>query len=162
MTAIILNGTSSSGKTSIARSLQKQSKTPVLHAPLDTFVDMFDWPSIEESDRRECHALGISNFHKCLPNLASNRFDLVVDHVFEKMEWHEACFRALEGQRIFFVGVHCPLAILEERERQRGDRRIGLARGQFDKVHENKNYDLLVETSLMTPDECASKILDQI
>src|SRR5258708_20337366 len=38
---IFLNGTSSAGKTSIARLLQEQLPAPYLHIALDTFLNMF-------------------------------------------------------------------------------------------------------------------------
>lgn len=160
MIAIVLNGTSSSGKTSIARSIQKLSKQPVLHASLDTFTDMFDWASVGEKEGSECHTVGVSNFHKSLPVLASSRFPLIVDHVFERKDWFRDCFSALSGTQTLFVGVHCPLSLLEERERERGNRRIGLAKAQFGLVHEEKEYDLEVDTSVMSPNQCAQAILE--
>ena len=39
-TAIVLHGTTSSGKSSIAKALQAGSKTPVFHISLDSFVCM--------------------------------------------------------------------------------------------------------------------------
>lgn len=160
MITIVLNGTSSCGKTSIVRSIQKQSNLPVLHASLDTFTDMFDWTSISEAKKKECHTIGVSNFHKSLPILASSRFTLVIDHVFERMDWFRDCFAALRGKPTLFVGIRCPLNIIEMRERERGNRRIGLAKMQFDLVHEGKEYDLEVDTSVMDPDQCAETILE--
>ncbi len=158
--AIVLNGASSSGKTSIARAIQRLSRTPVLHASLDTFTDMFHWPAIIEPEvRGECHRIGVANFHAALPILAASRFPVVVDHVFELHAWFEDCGKALKSKRIYFVGVRCPAAILEERERARGDRKPGLARSQFDRVHEGKPYELEVDTSIRSPDECAAAIL---
>tara|TARA_R100000027_G_scaffold23393_1_gene16952 strand:+ start:11779 stop:12378 length:600 start_codon:yes stop_codon:yes gene_type:complete len=162
MIAIVLNGTSSSGKSSIARSIQKLSAQPVLHASLDTFTDMFDWTSISEEEKCACHSVGVSNFHKSLPVLASSKYSLVIDHVFERMDWFRDCFAALTGIQTLFVGVHCPLHVLEARERKRGDRRIGLAKIQFDRVHEKKVYDLELDTSLMSSDRCAGTILERI
>ncbi|MCH2157044.1 MAG: chloramphenicol phosphotransferase CPT family protein [Opitutales bacterium] len=162
MIAIILNGTSSSGKSSIAKRLQARSRVPMIHASLDTFTDMFDWKSVLEADQRGCHAAGVDNFHRCLPVLASSSYPIVVDHVFEKMAWHEACFRALESRSIFFVGVYCPLLVLEERERARGDRRVGLARMQYERVHDGKDYDLELNTAEMSADVCAIEILESI
>ncbi len=56
------------------------------------------------------------------------------------------------------VGVFAPLDVLEFRERQRGDRMIGLARWQYHRVHKDITYDLEVDTSEATPMECASFI----
>lgn len=120
---------------------------------------MFDWPSVSEDDKQACHELGLSNFNECLAVIAGNPLPIVIDHVFERDEWAQDCFRALEGRAIFFVGVHCSLPVLKERERQRGNRKIGLAKYQYDVVHKSRVYDLEVDTSLMTPDEAAAIVL---
>jgi chloramphenicol 3-O phosphotransferase len=158
--AIVLNGASSSGKTSIARAIQRLSTTPVLHASLDTFTDMFHWPAIGEPKvRGECHRFGVANFHAALPILGSGRFPIVVDHVFEQHVWFEDCRDALKAMRTYFIGVRCPVSVLEERERARGDRKPGMARSQVDRVHERKPYSLEVDTSLQSPEDCATEIL---
>ena len=158
--AIILNGASSAGKTSIAHAIQRLSRTPVLHASLDTFTDMFQWPAVAgQEERRECHRVGVANFHAALPILASSRFPLVVDHVFEQHAWFEACDSALKENRTYFVGVRCPLSVLEARETARGDRKIGMARSQVDRVHERKPYAIEVDTSVHSAEECATAIL---
>ncbi|MFZ0017309.1 MAG: hypothetical protein WAL10_08230 [Acetobacteraceae bacterium] len=43
---------------------------------------------------------------------------------------------------VHFVGLFAPLDVLEARERQRGDRLIGLARWQYHRVHSGIAYDL--------------------
>ena len=66
--------------------------------------------------------------------------------------------RLLSPYDVFFVGVHCPLPELERRERERGDRRIGDARADFERVHTFSRYDFELE-SLGVPEENAAKIL---
>ncbi|WP_414665140.1 chloramphenicol phosphotransferase CPT family protein [Horticoccus sp. 23ND18S-11] len=158
---IVLNGASSAGKTSIARAIQRLSKSPVLYASLDNFTDMFHWPAIGDLDvQRECHRVGVSNFHATLPILASSGFAVVVDHVFEQHAWFEATRNALSAKKTYFVGVHCPLDVLVDREKARGDRRVGLSRWQFDRVHVQKPYDLEVDTSKQSSESCASAVID--
>lgn len=48
--AIVLNGTSSSGKSSLAKCIQSNIKEPVLNFPLDSFWDMVQHPEIADSD----------------------------------------------------------------------------------------------------------------
>ena len=60
------------------------------------------------------------------------------------------------------VGVHCSLEEATRRELERGDRRIGIAAHQFDKVHSNRVYDLEVDTGILTPEQAADTILNQI
>jgi chloramphenicol 3-O phosphotransferase len=59
---------------------------------------------------------------------------------------------------VFMVGVFAPLDLLEARQLHRGDRLIGLARWQYDRVHKDMKYDLEVDTSRATPMECANLI----
>lgn len=160
---IVLNGTSSAVKTSIARSIQRLSGTPTLHASLDTFVDMFHWPAIaDQNEKSECHATGVANFHAALPLLTANRFLVVVDHVFEQNKWHQDCRDALKSRTTYFIGVRCPLAVIEAREKARQDRKIGLAAAQIDRVHQGKSYAMEVDTSIHSSEECALAILDFI
>lgn len=64
----------------------------------------------------------------------------------------------LSGFQVHWVGVFAPLDVLKARERQRGDRLIGLARWQFDRVHRDMRYDLEIDISIVTPLECAEVI----
>ena len=160
---VILNGTSSAGKTSIARALQQRSARPFLHASLDTFTDMFLWSAISDSEtRRRCHTVGVANFHRSLPILAAGEFPVVVDHVFERTEWYEDCRAALTGKTQLWVGVNCPLEIVRAREAARPDRRKGLAEFQFGRVHESISYDLEVDTSAFSSEACADQILSRL
>jgi chloramphenicol 3-O phosphotransferase len=157
--AIVLNGTSSSGKTSIAKAIQRIAGEPVIHASLDSFTDMFDWPSISDPHlAHTCHAAGVANFHAALPILAQGTIPIVVDHVFELREWYAACTAALSARTIYLVGVRCKIEVLEACEAARGDRRIGMARFQLDRVHEQINYSLEVDTSACSSQECARTI----
>lgn len=48
----------------------------------------------------------------------------------------------LRGHEVFLVGLHCPVAELERRERLRGDRGAGDARRDAETVHTFMTYDL--------------------
>ena len=67
--------------------------------------------------------------------------NLVVEHIVETAAWMRRLLVPLERFDVFFVGVHCPLDELERRERQRGDRRIGEARADFEVTHTFGRYD---------------------
>ena len=58
-----------------------------------------------------------------------------------------------------FVGVICPLAVTEKRETERGDRTVGTARYQFERVHAHDCYDVEVDTSVLSVEECVARIL---
>jgi chloramphenicol 3-O phosphotransferase len=52
--------------------------------------------------------------------------------------------------------------VAEQREKARGDRPIGNARGQYALVHSFRQYDLEVDTSLASPEECAQTIMAEL
>src|SRR2546428_479887 len=66
--------------------------------------------------------------------------------------------KTLAGIKVYFIGVKAPLEVLEQRERARGDRVLGRARGQYkihDFVYKHGSYNLEIDTSLHTSQECA-------
>jgi len=83
--------------------------------------------------------------------------NLIVDDVMLADEMSEYA-ALLSGFTLHVVGVFAPLDVLEARERERGDRLIGLARWQYDRVHRGKSYDLSLDTSSATPSQCAELI----
>jgi chloramphenicol 3-O phosphotransferase len=82
----------------------------------------------------------------------------LVDHVLVEREWVQECATLSAGLPAYLIGIHCPLDLLEERERARKDRTLGQARLQFERVHKFTLYDLEVDTSLAPAEECAATI----
>ena len=87
---------------------------------------------------------------------------VIFDHVLHDRAMHESCRKAFDGLDVFTVGVTCPIDILEARERERGDRVLGRARGLAGVVHGFLDYDVMVDTGAMTPAACVSAILAAI
>jgi chloramphenicol 3-O phosphotransferase len=148
---ILLNGASSSGKSTLARGLQQKLDEPFWHFSIDhlfaahvlptTRIDTGEFPW---SDLRRPFFDG---FHRCLPALAEAGNNLIVEHIVEEESWMPRLLRLLGALDVFFVGVHCPLAELERRERARGDRRIGEARTDYEVTHTFAIYDLEVDST---------------
>jgi len=74
-----------------------------------------------------------------------------------------ACARRLAGLPVLFVGIDCPLAVILERRRR--DPHGGfyttdeaIVRRWQEAVHKPGIYDLTVDTSAMSPLDCAQKI----
>ena len=84
---------------------------------------------------------------------------VIFDHVLHDEAMHQSCLKAFAGLDLFKAGVTCPLDILEVRERARGDRVLGRARGLADVVHGFTSYDLTVDTGTTDPKACVAKIL---
>ncbi|HYD09091.1 MAG TPA: AAA family ATPase [Acidimicrobiales bacterium] len=155
--AIVLNGTSSAGKTSIALELQRRRPEVWFHASIDTFLNML--PLGERIDEIEAELLPIGmGVHAAMGALAKAGNRVIVDHVFAMPAIEPLLRSALDGVPSLWVGVHCPLEELERRERARGDREVGAARRQIDVVHQGVAYDLELDTSLLDRTACVEVI----
>jgi chloramphenicol 3-O phosphotransferase len=84
---------------------------------------------------------------------------VIFDHVLHDRAMHESCRKAFAGLDVFSVGVTCPIDILEARERERGDRVLGRARGLAGVMHGFMRYDVMVDTGSMTAAACVSSVL---
>jgi chloramphenicol 3-O phosphotransferase len=166
---IILNGVGSVGKTSTARTLQEIATRPLLCVSMDVFTDMLPERMFGDPDglifetvqdqgmpsavikMGPVMARTMRGMRHAIAALAEQGNDLVVDVVMiEETEADE--YRALlKHAKLRFVGLFAPLPVLEARERARGDRELGLARWQIDRVHRGQRYDLEIETSSSTP-----------
>lgn len=83
---------------------------------------------------------------------------VIFDHVLHDRSMYESWRAAAAGLDVFTVGVTCPLDILEVRERSRGDRVLGRARGLVDVVHSFMTYDLTVDTGTGDTGACVSSV----
>jgi chloramphenicol 3-O phosphotransferase len=171
---IYLNGTSSAGKSTIARALEDVLDDLYLHVQLDVFMQMVPLHGWERAGgmvmtRQPDHSVQVdfgpvcqplfAGFHRSLGALASAGNHLIVDDVLLERRWLRDAVEALVRHEVCFVGVHCPVDVAEARERERADRDGGIARGQYDLVHAHRLYDVEVDTSLLTPQACAERIL---
>ena len=148
---ILLNGASSAGKSTLARSLQQQLPEPFLHLSFDHLRECNALPMARirsgELEWARMRPAVFDGFHRCLPAFAKAGNNLIVDHIIEQEQWRADLVELLAPFDVFFVGVHCPLPELERRERHRGDRRIGEARRDFHAVHRFTEYDLTIDAT---------------
>jgi chloramphenicol 3-O phosphotransferase len=159
---IFLNGASSSGKTTLSHALQTQLEQPYLHFAEDMFFATLPEKSFSEQEWM-LHGQRVYNgFTQCVRTMVECENRLIVDTVAWQPGSISGFAQALEHVDVLAVGVHCDLAILEQREQQRGNRSIGLARKQFDRVHAEAIYDLEISTSSMELSVCIRQILDSL
>jgi chloramphenicol 3-O phosphotransferase len=143
---IIINGPSSSGKTTLALALQKQFDIPFIRFSFDLFLDHKAFPM--EQIRNGTFSWDLmrpsvfTGIHQCLPALATAGNHIIFDHIIETKAWLYNLISLISELDVFFVGLHCSLPELERRERQRGDRRTGEARQDLQTVHSITSYDL--------------------
>jgi chloramphenicol 3-O phosphotransferase len=172
---VLLNGVGSAGKTSIAKALQSIARAPFLHVQMDAFLHMLPDAMIGhhdglvfepmEQDGKPVVAIrsgpvaerAFRGMRHSVAALAAQGNDLIVDEVLLGAKAREYT-ELLSSFRLYWVGIFAPLDILEARERQRGDRLIGLARWQYDRVHQDMTYDLELDTSRASSLACAELI----
>ena len=171
---IVLNGGSSSGKTTIATCLQAILPSPWLRLSIDTLVDAMPQRLIssdtgitfgadgsvrpgEDFQRLESAWMqGIAAMARCGAHVIID--DVFVSGVAARDRWQAA----LAGLAVLWVGVQCDPAVAAKREHARGDRVTGMARLQAQMVHVGIAYDIEVDTSVMPALECAQRIAQRI
>jgi chloramphenicol 3-O phosphotransferase len=176
---ILLNGASSSGKTSIARSIQSLSNEQWLTFGVDTFIDMMPYPSSGkdgayfdfvpgENERGPLMSVvskpagdklfgAMTDFAHMLGCRGNN---LIIDEVLLNDKQLKSYVDKLADHTVYFVGVKCDLAIMQEREYLRRDRALGLSNDQFDRVHTGaREYDFMVDTSNTSVFDAAKAII---
>ncbi|MCG7499423.1 chloramphenicol phosphotransferase CPT family protein [Vibrio sp. Of7-15] len=160
---LFLNGTSSSGKTSIIKELQESllpqvfinfSIDSILYGlPNSALQRMITGQDISDLNYSE---LEIS-YIKTAATLAEDNL-VIMDTAVVDAKLADAVLTLLSPHKLILIGIHCDLEILKQREINRGDRNIGEAEWQFNKVHQHFHYHLSVDTSHTTPAEVAETI----
>jgi chloramphenicol 3-O phosphotransferase len=163
---IFLNGASSSGKSTLAKTMQRALGEPFLHVSSDHFVASGMLPGRRDPEGpfawwEQVRPRFFAGFHRCLPALARAGNDLIVEHIIEFRAWREELARLLGGLDVFLVGVHCDLAEIDRRERDRSDRRLGEGRGhvETDLIHTFGPYDFEVDTTHAATGALAESVL---
>jgi chloramphenicol 3-O phosphotransferase len=151
---IFMNGTTSSGKTTLARQLLQKLPEQYHLLSVDTFMQMEPEWYLEQA------------FNNTIAYLSNRGIHTIVDYVILDTPIGKAlfaeCLELLENHPVLFVRVDCPLEELERRERARGDRSPGQAKWQYEHIHGHATYDVIVNTFEMTPEACADAILSML
>jgi chloramphenicol 3-O phosphotransferase len=177
---IILNGAPRAGKSSIAAAIQDTFEGLWLNLGVDRSMQMTPAryqpgiglrPGGERPDLEPLVAVLYRALYQSIAAHSRLGINVVVD-----VGHHDAysvplgilpaCARLLEGQPALLVGVRCPLEVILQRRRATGwdaDRAPTdpvpppILRWQTE-VHTPGIYDLEVDTSVLTPAECAAAI----
>jgi chloramphenicol 3-O phosphotransferase len=162
---IFLNGSSSSGKSSIAQELLEVMEGPYFHLAVDTFNGMRAKRRTLRLSPAELTAVLArtrAGFHRAAAGMARAGNDVVVDHVLSERWRLLDCLQVMDGLDVVFVGVRCSPAELARRERARGDRDPGTAAAHQELVHAHGDYDLECDTTRTSARDCALAIGDFI
>ena len=187
---IVINGASSSGKTTLAVALQDILEGSWLIFGIDTLIsaiplkllDMHEDASIGARPREHEVAEGGIDFGangeitigpeferleaawlKGLACIAATGTRLILDEVFLYGALsQDRLRRSLDGRNVAWIGVTCDAEVAIERERKRGDRVVGGFERQFKRVHDGVHYDLVVDTTARPANEIAQQIAEHV
>lgn len=157
---ILLNGPSSSGKSTLAKSLQKlieekrNEKFGIVS--IDDFLKMTAEDAIYEDDVFE---ISEKLCEKTLEVLESNP-GVIVDHVITSERIFKQLKDKLSPYRLYLIHVTCPLDVLKQREKERKNRCAGSAESSYKYLFPKDGYDLTVDTHILGTDECSLKIAE--
>lgn len=179
---ILLNGTSSVGKSSIVKAFQAKQTTPWLTTGIDhLYVGVI--PPNWLDDKPEHHAIMttktvaddkgllvtaifgpegrkvIRGMHRAIAAYAQAGNNVIVDYIQYEDDWMSDLREALHGINVMWVGVTAELETIQKREKQRGTSPVGHARSHYDTVHKGMTYDLMINTDEVTPEQAADKII---
>ena len=156
---IFLNGTSSSGKTTLAKALQSKLEEPFMVVSLDTYLHQLSKEVLGNNQ-----LLGslipvlLDGFNRSIAAVSAAGNFQIVDHVLQEPQWVLPCVQTLKDIPVIFVKVECPLDELKHREKSRGDRAVGMAEYQYPRVHQHGIYDVEVDTCSMSVEQCVEAI----
>ena len=159
---ILLNGPSSSGKSTLAKTLQKliEEKRNETYAiiSIDDFMKISTEETIYEDDVYEIAGDMCASTLEAL-NTCSG---VIIDHVITSERIFHQLIATLGQFHIHFVHVSCPLEVLLKREYARKNRCIGSAESSYLYLFPKNEYDLTVDTSTMSPAKCSMIIFDAL
>jgi chloramphenicol 3-O phosphotransferase len=183
---ILLNGTSSAGKTTIAQALQEVMEAPYLLTGIDQFLMEHlpkrlvvysdgvapqaadGWLAIFCDDALAEMRIGplgyqwLAGMYRAIAAFAGAGLDVIMDDVIYDERVLSLAVDILPAERVFFVGIRCPLEVAEHREIERGNRARGGARTFHPLVHRHAVYDCEVDSGANTPHGCAREIQRQL
>lgn len=184
---IYINGPSSCGKSTLIKALQQDLKEPYLHIGVDRMIAMmpektnnwnggaaplggFSWLSSKDEYGNPLQELQMGPFavkmNKTLKEmvltLARMGHFVIIDDISLSKEEIETWQKTLKDFNTLWIGLKAPLALLEEREKQRGDRIIGSARSQFMKIPKDLPYDIEFDVSQTSLSQMVEKIKSRL
>jgi len=181
---IVLNGTTSAGKSTLAAALQAQLGALGrcwIVLGIDDFLGKLPaaWVGFFEhgahaDDGIRFERVGaevtlhlgpvgralLAGYRDAVAAVARRGMDVIVDEVVLDEDAWDQWAAGLTGLDAFWVRVDCPVEVCEQRERARGDRLTGQARSQSAFVHRFPRYDVAVDTSTGAPAELAALVIE--
>lgn len=159
---ILLNGPSSSGKSTLSIVLRKTllqvNKEEYGVVSIDTFLKMEADQVIYEDDVYEI-SLKLCN---AVVDMMKSKKGVIIDHVITSERIFKQMILALHDYDIYLIHVTCPMSELIRREKIRENRCLGSALASYQYLFPRKSYDITVDTFHTTVEECSLQIIETI
>lgn len=167
---IYLNGVTSSGKTSIAKEIQRLAEVNIYHLSNDRFQDMVSAKYLHaDYNRYLCEAIYLE--YKTAKMFSDNGIHVVMDgmilnlpefHLNYGMTHYELIRDLFFDSDFHMIEVYCPLDECRKRTLARGDREENQSEQQAAIMEQQVIYHGRVETHRHTAAECAENILKNV
>lgn len=159
---ILLNGPSSSGKSTLSRTLQaliaEKRNEDFGIISIDDFMKLATDETIYEDDVFDISG----DMCQAALEILKTAPGVIIDHVITSQRIFRQLTDLLGQHTIHLVHVSCPLDVLLEREFARKNRCIGSAESSYTYLYPQEGYHLTVDTSAMTSRECALEIYNAL
>lgn len=159
---VILNGASSSGKSTTARELVAMLDPIYCHLGIDMFRSRARRSGLDPDAQRVRTQRLAFGFHRAVAGFAAAGNNVVMDHLLGERWRVRDIATVFADHDVILVGVHCSIDELRRREHARGNRGIGRAESQITSIHAHMRYDVEIDTSVMAPQECAAAIAEYL
>ncbi len=157
---VLLNGPSSSGKSSISRELQRKLNANGFDSiiiSLDDYLKM----SVDEPIWEDDVFAIIQKMYEDISQALQLNKKVIVDHVITSERIYEALLKAIAGYNMKRVMVKCSIDILRKREVERANRFIGSAEASLEYLFPKNGYDLIINSEQTSPAKSAELILEK-
>lgn len=185
---IVLNGTSSAGKTTLSEALQGLLDEPYLlmgynrtwavmtprYLPFQPQDREGIWYNLHPDDSSVATGIGIgpvghqavTGVHHMVAALLAQGLNVIVDVLLMERVWFDEARCLWQPFDPLWVALKPPLEVSErweaEGEMTRIGRPTGLARWAYDAVHAHGSFDLEIDTSLGTPEAAARIVIARL
>jgi chloramphenicol 3-O phosphotransferase len=175
---IYINGPTSAGKSTLAKKLQGELQGPFLIVGIDMIISMmpeklndwhhgikaagFSWQPVKDDKGDICaYKIETGSFGKRMVQalkditvtLAQSGHYIIVDDVSFGKEQVDEWRDVLKGFDVLWIGLIAPIEVLQQRELNRGDRKLKSCAWQAERVHVGVDYDLMFDTDKQSTDE---------
>lgn len=163
---IYLNGVTSSGKTSVVEALRAKGETDFYYLSDDVFEDHIIDIEYKSPDYWTKLSEAVFLMYKTAKLFSNHGKTVIIDSMLmetpEFSPHYERMLEIFKDSPLVMVHIHCPLELCRQRNLCRDDRDEYQSHEQAEVMAKNVHYDLELDTSVLTPAQCAEYIQEHI